>query len=384
MNYLDFPYKHISVLVMPTDHCNMNCIYCFNGRRTNQDAQMMSEETLTKMFEIIIPAYPEIRFIWHGGEPLLMGKGFYEKMLEIQRSINTKGARIKNSIQSNLTLMTNEMAEFLVSNDFHIGSSFDGTTNEETRHNSNRILAGHEEIKAAGGHNGFICVVQSRNVDHLIEDYEWFKKHEIGYTLNQYLTSLPYDQDPLFVPAEKYVSRICEFFDYWMQDTSCNIGVSIFEVFLDYILLNQKSLCTYNSCLGKHIGVHFDGKIYGCNRDFPDKYCFGSVYDYSDIRQCFFSDGFNNLLMKAIERRSYCKSHCNYFEFCAGGCNSWALAGGNIAQPNEYFCTTMIPIYEHIKQKVSPLATLSREQLDKSCNPYLIKIVEDSRIVGSK
>lgn len=109
MDYLDFPYKHISVLVMPTDHCNMNCVYCFNGRRTIQGEQLMSEETLTKMFEIIIPAYPEIRFIWHGGEPLLMGKEFYERMLEIQRRINTRGAKIKNSIQSNLTLMTNKI-----------------------------------------------------------------------------------------------------------------------------------------------------------------------------------------------------------------------------------------------------------------------------------
>lgn len=379
MNYTDFPYKHISVLVMPTDHCNMNCIYCFNGRRTNQGLQMMSEATLTQLFKIIIPAYPDIRFIWHGGEPLLMGKEFYERMLYIQRSINTNGAKIKNSIQSNLTLMSKELAEFLVTKDFHIGSSFDGTTNEETRHNSSRILAGHEIVKAAGGHNGFICVVQSHNIDHLIEDYEWFKEHKIGYTLNQYLTSPPYDKDPLFVPAKHYVDRMCEFFDYWVQDSTCNIGVSNFEVFLEYLLHNKKSLCTFNSCMGKHIGIHFDGRIYGCNRDFPEEYCFGSVYDYSDIRQCFSSDGFNNLLRKAIERRNYCKTNCDYFDFCAGGCNSCALAGGNVARPNEYFCATMIPVYEHIKERVLPLKTCLNKSLLRKWNPYLIRTLQAGR-----
>ena len=362
---------------MPTFQCNMNCVYCFNGKHTTiQSSQQMSEETLTRLFEIVIPYYSDIRFIWHGGEPLLMGKGFFERMLDIQRSFNTQGAIIKNSIQSNLTLMTNDMAEFLVSNGFHIGSSFDGTTNEETRHNSSRILSGFDAVKNAGGHNGFICVVQSRNIDHLIEDYEWFKKHGIGYTLNQYLSSLPHDQDPLFVSAEKYVSRICELFDYWMQDTTCNIGVSNFEVFLDYLLLNKKYLCTYNSCMGKHVGVHFDGKIYGCNRAFPNEYCFGSVYDYSDIRQCFFSDGFNNLLKNAIERRTYCKKNCDCFDFCAGGCNSWALAGGNVARPNEYFCTTMVPVYKHVKHRIKSIIGVPIEQLVEKWNPYLIRILE--------
>ena len=48
----NFPYKHITVIVSPTDYCNMNCVYCFNGRRTMLERKTISEGTLRKVFEI--------------------------------------------------------------------------------------------------------------------------------------------------------------------------------------------------------------------------------------------------------------------------------------------------------------------------------------------
>ena len=377
MDLSKFPFQHIGVLIMPTDSCNMNCVYCFNGRRKDGDQKVMSEETLTRIFDIVIPYYSDIRFVWHGGEPLLMGKAFYENALRLQEKANVNGACIVNSVQTNLSLMDSELAEFFVKNEFRIGSSFDGCTNEMTRHNSQRILDGHKTLKNAGGHNGFICVVQKNNIDHLIEDYEWFKENDVGYSLNQYLTSPPYENDPLFVPEEQYINRVCEFFDYWMYDTTCNIRVSYFDYLLKYILLNIKELCTYNSCMGKHIGVHYDGKIYGCNRDFPEEYCFGSVFDYSDIRECFESKGFQSLLSAAITRRTRCREKCELYDFCTGGCNSCAIEGGDIFKPNEYVCSTTIPVYKYIKESVEPWRNTSHEERVSKLNPFLVRLFED-------
>mgnify|MGYP004502912127 FL=1 len=370
-----FPYSHISVLVMPTDFCNMNCVYCFNGRKTCKEKKVISDETLKKVFQIVIPFYSEVKFIWHGGEPLSMGMEFYERVVELQNEFNINNISIQNTVQTNLTLLDKKFADFLVENNFHVGSSFDGIMqNEATRHNTDRILKGHEILKSSGGRNGFICVVQNKNIDYLVDDYEWFKSKKINYTHNMYLTDSPQDNE-LFVPEDKYVSKMCDFFDYWMFDKRCNIRVSYFETFIKYILHKEKDLCCYNSCMGKHIGIHFDGSIFGCNRDFPDEYCFGNVYDYEDIHECFRSDGFNSLLSKAVKRRNHCREVCDIYDFCAGGCNSTALAGGNIEKNNEYICETMRAVYKYIEEKVEPWREEREDRIRERLNPYLVEML---------
>lgn len=380
----EFPYEHISVLIMPTDYCNMNCVYCFNSRKTTEK-RIMSEETLRKIFEITIPFYREINYIWHGGEPLSMGIDFYKKALSIQKELNVYGNKIKNSIQTNLTLLDAEMADFVVANDIHIGSSFDGTQNEKTRHNSKKIVAGSDLLREHGGRNGFICVLQNYNIEHLIEDYEWFKSKKINYTINPYLVSpLEMKDNPLFVSAEKYVYCVSQFFDYWIKDTSCNIRISYFVDFINYILFKSKSLCCYNSCIGKHIGVHFDGKIYNCNRDFPEQYCFGNVYDYKDIHECFESKGFELLLQHAIERRNKCRNNCDIYEFCAGGCNSCALVGGDICKNNEYTCAILKGVYAHVKEVIERYCELDNTILSNEVNPHVVKKIFEYKEVIPK
>ena len=381
----DFPFEYLGVLMMPTDGCNMNCVYCFNSRRPTGGSKRMPDEVLRHTVECVVPYYKKVRFIWHGGEPLLMGRGFYERAVEYQRQANTNGTEIENSIQTNLTLLDDSMAEFLTRNKFHVGSSFDGfASNDQTRGNTEKILEGHERLKRAGGHNGFICVVQSRNIDHLIEDYEEAKRRGINYTLNPYLTVPPYDRDPLFVPAGDCVKRLCEFFDYWMSDTQCNIRIGYFKQFLDFILFGFKELCVYTSCLGKHIGVHWDGTLYACNRDFPKKYCFGNIMDYKDIRDCFESEGFQALLADAIRRRDACKQNCRIYPFCAGGCNSTALAGGCVEQANPYACEVLTGVYDHIAGQIEPWRNAPAERAEKELNPELAEMLSKYRSLNKQ
>lgn len=367
------PYKFLSVLVMPTDYCNMNCIYCFNSRRSQQITKKMSFETLRQVFSTTIPYYDEVKFIWHGGEPLSMGADFYKKVVELQKEINTNGCKISNSIQSNLTLLDENYARFLLENGFKIGGSFDGTQNELTRHNTSKILSGRDSVLKSGGTVGFICVVQSKNIDCLIEDYEWFKSRKINYTLNQYLAEPPYEKDVLYVPPTHYAKRICELFDYWAQDSKCNITISYFEDFVDYFLYGDKRLCAYNSCLGKHIGVQYDGTIYNCNRDFPAEYSYGNVYDYTDIHECFDSTGFKSMVEQAVKRRNECKETCDIYDFCTGGCNSCAHIGGDISKKNDYVCESLLSIYHHIENKFDDWKNACSKETVANLNPTLAK-----------
>lgn len=375
------PYDHITVLIMPTDYCNMNCVYCFNNRKTNRDNSVMSLELLKHTYSTILPFYKSVKFIWHGGEPTSAGIEFFQKAIDMQAEMKLVDTKIKNSIQSNLTLVDEEMARFLTENHFGVGGSFDGISNEKTRHCSERILRGRSLIVNNGGTVGFIEVVQRNNVNMLIDDYLWFKKNNINYTLNMYMTDNPGDENSLFVNPEEYGRSICELFDYWLFDTECNIQLSYFSEFLNYIILGKKSLCLYTSCLGKYIAVRKDGSIYQCNRDFSDSYSFGNVLDYEDIRDCFKSEGFKRLVESAVVRRKKCMNKCELFNFCAGGCNSSSIMGGDVHEPNAIVCKALKIIYYHIKDRVEQeIVVISEKKNTDEYNPFFIDILKRSPI----
>ena len=376
------PYQHLSVMIIPTDFCNMNCVYCFNGRRREAEGKKMSAATLRRIFEITLPYYREIRYIFHGGEPLLAGIRFYEEVVRLQKELNVNNCRITNSIQTNLSLMSEEYAEFFVKNHFHIGSSYDGTRNEETRHNSAGIMRGYDHLREAGGKCGFIYVVQARNVLHLIEDYEWFKSEGKNFTLNIYLANSDEPDDPLKVDASVMASKIAELFDYWLLDTDCNINIFYFEHFVRYFLFKEKSLCCYNSCLGKHVGFRYDGEIFNCNRDFPADMSFGNADQYTDIHECFQSAGFNKLLSKAIIRRRHCKETCEIYDFCSGGCNSAALASGDMEKENAFVCSVLKGVYSHIQNVLQGILCRENDDPAKYC-PFVKKSLEEYRKRGS-
>lgn len=372
------PYQHLSVLIIPTDFCNMNCVYCFNGRRKEAAQKRMIPEVLRRIFEITLPYYKDIRFIFHGGEPLLAGMSFYENVVRFQNELNTAGCKITNSIQTNLSLMNREYARFFTENHFHIGSSFDGTQNELTRHNTTGIMRGYQTLKDAGGRCGFIYVAQSKNIDHLIEDYEWFKSRKINYTINTYLSDPDNPDDPLVVSEPVMVDSLSALFDHWLYDSQSSLSILYFEHFVRYFFFQEKSICCYNSCLGKHVGIRYDGEIFNCNRDFPETMSYGNIYDYDDIHACFQSDGFNRMLQQAIIRRRHCKEICEIYDYCTGGCSSAALQNGSIEKENTYVCNVLKGVYKHIQSTLSQIKYDDPEEVQR-LNPFMREVIKVSK-----
>lgn len=133
-------YEHINLLILPTDACNMNCIYCFH-RPYSCHFEKINIQTIKHLLDITTPYYKRVNIIWHGGEPLLMGVDFYKEVVGIQK---TYDCRITNAIQSNLTLLSPEMADFFAENNISISGSFDGVCNEALRGHSKEILAGRQ------------------------------------------------------------------------------------------------------------------------------------------------------------------------------------------------------------------------------------------------
>ena len=364
-------YEHINLLVMPTDACNMNCVYCFH-KPYSTDYGRMRIDTVKQLLDCVTPHYKYINIIWHGGEPLLMGLDFYKEVLELQKKYPCK---INNSIQSNLTLLTPEMADFFVANNIDISGSFDGIINEQTRGRSDDILSARQLMLERKKRCGFIMVVSGLNLNHLIDSYLFFKDIDVNFSLNLYLDQKESSIAALRLDEENTIYRLNELFDYWANDTHGTTHISYFKNILDFILFQKKSLCSFTSCLGRWVGVHFDGSLSPCNRYFPSKYSYGNIHDYSDIGEAFESQGFKLLLQEAIERREKCKI-CEIYALCNGGCNNVDFNENGLSNNGGLSCRILKAVYLHILNFINSVTGNDRK---KELNPLLVDMLNQKK-----
>src|SRR3989344_2667671 len=199
--------KALAVIAKPTHACNIACKYCYIDPKA--EAGSMSQQILSQSIEKVSDYADSSHWIWHGGEPLLMGLDFYKTIKDIQDFYRQRGKRFTNGIQTNATLLTNEFLNFFEkTQDFHIGTSIDGP---RELHNASRIYqsgkGSYDEVMRGinlmkkrnrhklNGHNrngvggGAICVISKVNVDYPQELYDFFKSQSINVKFNPIIES---------------------------------------------------------------------------------------------------------------------------------------------------------------------------------------------------
>lgn len=111
--------------------CNLDCGYCFYLEKENlfppRHKFRMSDPVLEAYVKRYIGAVaaPEVEFTWQGGEPTLMGVEFFERALALQRQY-ANGKQIRNTLQTNGTLLDDGWGAFLKRENFLVGVSLDG------------------------------------------------------------------------------------------------------------------------------------------------------------------------------------------------------------------------------------------------------------------
>ena len=74
-----------TVIFKPTEACNSRCIYCEVVKKT-RGPKRMTFKTLELFFRrvnefLLERPQEEMEIIWHGGEPLILGPGYFERAL---------------------------------------------------------------------------------------------------------------------------------------------------------------------------------------------------------------------------------------------------------------------------------------------------------------
>lgn len=132
------PHLHVMVVTL---RCNTTCVYCHASRAPLHRADTdMSPTTADRVVDMALSSTsPAVTIEFQGGEPLAnfdVVKRAIEYALERNRSY---GKALEFTLVTNLSLMTDERMEYLLSRRVQICTSIDGPAD---LHDSQRVLAG--------------------------------------------------------------------------------------------------------------------------------------------------------------------------------------------------------------------------------------------------
>ncbi|MCM1438913.1 MAG: radical SAM protein [Roseburia sp.] len=370
--------RKIQCIIKVTNGCNLRCKYCYNAAKKFKSA-IIPLETVEKTFSAFSD-YDCIQVIFHGGEPMLAGLDFYEKVLELEKRVTAfNGVTFENLIQTNATLIDKRWLNFFKKHKFAVGISFDGIYNDAYRGETQKVLKSIELLKKEGFNFGSIAVVTDPEYD-LYKNYEYFKT--LGITVDfSYVAIEGGAKDISVLDSENYTKQMVDLFDKWIYDRE-GVAVRNIDFMIKKILKCNYEYCTNGSCIGNFYCVDVDGSLYGCSMESAKKYCFGNISEFSNVHDVINSENFKRYISGSIERRKKCAASCAYFDYCKGGCTDNAITNGDITSPNKSYCKYFTTLFTHIKAKIDEIFQ-SKADLS-NFNPHFKRALMQTTAIDEK
>ncbi len=123
-------------IIVPTIKCNLRCSYCFaESEKCNNITKEMDERTAIKIVEFIMQSPSSAITIEFQGGEVLLRYDILKTIVEHAKKLNKKYKKdLKITVVSNLTLITEEMIEYIADNNITLCTSLDGPKELHDKH----------------------------------------------------------------------------------------------------------------------------------------------------------------------------------------------------------------------------------------------------------
>lgn len=381
--------------------CNLDCTYCYYLHKEQLLHQpklpRMSDEMLERHIRQYVEAQTgdEVVFSWQGGEPTLLGVGFYRKAMELQAKYRKPGQRIENDLQTNGTLLDTEWATFLKQHNFLVGLSCDGPKRLHDMYRVNKggapthdkVMAAASLLKKHGVPFNALCVVNRENAKYPLDVYRFLTREFLDRSSNVRRLQLiscveprvfrnvaPQKWDPASIPVvgtpqakpgqsdsvvtdwsvdpDDWGRFLCKIWDDWYARDYGKVHVDLFETAVAQSMGLPSQRCVTAEFCGKGLAVEYNGDVYSCDHYVYPEYKLGNINQthwgamaYSEAQKHF---GF----AKRDTLPRYCLK-CPHLRLCWGECPKNRLVrtpDGEVGL--NYLCPGLKQFYSHIQREM--------------------------------
>lgn len=365
-----------TVICKPTKDCNADCSYCSSppdqlGHWTFEQFKIAFDTLKPRLAD-------EAVWIWHGGEPMLLGPDFYRQCWDYARA---QIPGIKFSIQTNILLYSSKKWKAVFRDIFKgsISTSFDMDVRDRTLKGCpKRYEKKFKEKLSLMLADGFMPMVLSifdeHNMDTASQFYEFSSNHEVApfhVRMNyRYPLGRASGEEKELIAPKDYGDLLLDAYNRWIKDIPGFTVTPLNQMFEAAIGESAQRCPWTRHCVGGFVGIEPNGDVYNCS-DFADlgdtSYRFGNIFD-STIdtrvvnfvkkadREDFISSALKSPAARDHARRRYnlpkdC-TQCRHYTECNGGCVRDAVLYDRGMGGKFFYCESWIMVFDRIKESV--------------------------------
>ena len=354
--------------------CNLDCVYCYY---LEKEALYAGGASRFRMDDAVLERYvrdyiaaqagPEVTFSWQGGEPTLLGLGFYERALEFQRQY-AGGKTVHNTLQTNGTLLNDEWAAFLKRSGFLVGLSVDGPpqvhdafrTDKGGAPTHERVMRGLAALQRGGVEYNILTTVNAQNVRDPLGLYRYLKT--LGSPFLQFIPvveradpALP-EVTPHSVPAEAFGEFLCCIYDEWVRHDVGQVFVQYFDSALASFMGLGGSMCVFAPTCGNALALEHNGDVYACDHFVSPEYLLGNLTELplADLVNSPAQVAFGQAKLRDLP--AACRS-CDVRFACHGDCPKHRF-GGEVS----HLCAAYQRFFRHVAPTMRFMASELRSR----------------------
>lgn len=347
--------------------CNLDCSYCYylNNQTSEAQKSSMCEALMHELVKEHIASQPEhvqlVDFIWHGGEPMLRGLDFYQSAIQ-QQALQQGNRHIKNTLQTNGTLINERWASFFAEHNFMLGVSIDGPNilNDIARIDKNgkssfeRTMRGIDHLKAHNVEFNTLTVVNNKTYRYGKTIYQFLK--DSGSQYMQFQPCIDHELDrrseyDWTLTGKQWGHFLCEIFDAWVEKDVGKVYIQFFENCLMVLMDQPSQMCHHSAQCGQQLMIEHDGKVYSCDHYGYEDHQVGDFNDQplvdivnSEQQQSFAKNKNSNLSSKCLQ--------CDFLPLCNGGCPKNRIATTATGEVQNQLCEGYEMFFIHALPKL--------------------------------
>jgi uncharacterized protein len=354
---------YLCVIIKVTRQCNLRCVYCHDWRDAPQNS--MSFPVAAHLFRgsLSSPRHSVVDFIWHGGEPTLIGRRKLLQFLFIQRWFARTGQVIRNRIQTNATSIDSRWVQFLRRYRFQVGVSLDGPpdVNDATRPQANgqptfdQVRHGMRLLREAKILGGISVVVTTRLLQLGAESLIRFLVDE---NVRQ-VAVLPVrpgndpQQNSPYIDVDTFIEFLLNMDAVRRNLPVRSIAIREIDAALRALEDRPAGHCElHGSCVGRFFSVEHDGAVWHCDKYIGDNdYLLGNILsiDFDGLAR----DAQTRDLISDNYQRLQKFTDCPFFRYCRGWCPHERYLGDRINPGVRDTCCGLSPLFRELQTRLS-------------------------------
>jgi uncharacterized protein len=361
-----------------SEDCNLACDYCYYSTckgKPQHKIRKIDSALLEKFIkEYMAMSRGVVSFAWQGGEPLLAGLDFFERVVALQAKYAPPNTSISNALQTNGTLINERWAAFFRKYHFLIGVSVDGPKDIHDRRRVDaagrgsfeRVMKGISHLRHFGVDFNILTVIHKDNVGKARELFRFYKQEQFHFV--QFIPCMRFQSQRIDQPGvyeitpEEYGDFLCAAFDCWYNEGNPVISERFFDNMLGVYVGREAELCTHRKSCGKTLILEQNGDCFPCDFYIHPAWKIGNVGTDS-LRDILDNPLYGDFLRLKPTLPNSCRS-CRWLDLCHGGCPRNRRWNNGLREPApDYFCLSYRRLFEHAHNRMVSLAEKVRRRL---------------------